>query len=104
MKRLADDAGSSSDEEKRPKKFAKTFPMKATDLLAAPVVAKPAKKMNPLVKPKTTTTKPVLSASTSSETTPSTSSAPVPAVKPSLGGLSLLGSYSDSSSQSDSDN
>ncbi|XP_046650323.1 splicing factor YJU2-like isoform X2 [Daphnia pulicaria] len=116
VKRLADDGGSSSDEDKRPKKLAKILlPIKATDLLAAPLnnPATKNKKLNPLVKLKTALIKPNNSASSSSTiaqstTAPSTSStapsAPAPVVKPSLGGLGLLGSYSDSSSHSDSDN
>lgn len=116
VKRLADDGGSSSDEDKRPKKLAKILlPIKATDLLAAPLnnPATKNKKLNPLVKLKTALIKPNNSASSSSTiaqstTAPSTSStapsAPAPIVKPSLGGLGLLGSYSDSSSHSDSDN
>lgn len=114
VKRLADDGGSSSDEDKRPKKLAKTLlPIKATDLLAAPLnnTTTKNKKLNPLVKIKTALIKPNNSASSTSAiapTAPSTSStAPstlAPVVKPSLGGLGLLGSYSDSSSHSDSDN
>nr|SVE74511.1 EOG090X0G3U [Daphnia barbata] len=109
---LADDGGSSSDEDKRPKKQAKTVAIKATDLLAAPLstAATKNKKLNPLVKLKTSLVKPSSSASTSNAVTPpgsscSTSASPdAPTSKPSLGGLSLLGSYSDSSSHSDSDN
>jgi hypothetical protein len=114
VKRLADDGGSSSDEDKRPKKLAKTLlPIKATDLLAAPLnnTTTKNKKLNPLVKIKTALIKPNNSASSTSAiapTAPSTSSTapstPAPVVKPSLGGLGLLGSYSDSSSHSDSDN
>nr|SVE79821.1 EOG090X0G3U [Daphnia magna] len=113
VKRLVDDGGSSSDEDKRPKKQAKMLTIKATDLLAAPLNNAPKnKKLNPLVKIKTALIKPnSAAASTSSSTTTSTAptsstapSAPAPIVKPSLGGLSLLGSYSDSSSHSDSDN
>lgn len=107
VKRLADDGGSSSDEDKRPPKLAKILPIKATDLLAAPTNPKPPKKLNSLVRLKTANAS-TPSASTSTNPPPptalSTSSAPVPTVKTSLGGLSLLGSYSDSSSQSDSDN
>ncbi|KAI9554089.1 hypothetical protein GHT06_019361 [Daphnia sinensis] len=114
VKRLVDDGGSSSDEDKRPKKQAKMLTVKATDLLAAPLNnASKNKKPNPLVKIKTALIKPNAdAASTSSSTPPSTApststtapSAPAPIVKSSLGGLSLLGSYSDSSSHSDSDN
>nr|SVE89589.1 EOG090X0G3U [Daphnia sinensis]SVE91470.1 EOG090X0G3U [Daphnia sinensis] len=114
VKRLVDDGGSSSDEDKRPKKQAKMLTVKATDLLAAPLNnASKNKKPNPLVKIKTALIKPNAdAASTSSSTPPSTApststtapSAPAPIVKSTLGGLSLLGSYSDSSSHSDSDN
>nr|SVE86456.1 EOG090X0G3U [Daphnia similis]SVE87083.1 EOG090X0G3U [Daphnia similis]SVE87707.1 EOG090X0G3U [Daphnia similis]SVE88338.1 EOG090X0G3U [Daphnia similis] len=115
VKRLVDDGGSSSDEDKRPKKQAKMLTVKATDLLAAPLNnASKNKKPNPLVKIKTALIKPnsdaasTSSSSTTPSTAPSTSttapSAPAPIVKSSLGGLSLLGSYSDSSSHSDSDN
>nr|SVE74879.1 EOG090X0G3U [Daphnia carinata] len=113
VKRLVDDGGS-SDEDKRPKKQAKMLTIKATDLLAAPSNNAPKnKKPNPLVKIKTALIKPnSAAASTSSSTIPSTAPststtappAPAPIVKSSLGGLSLLGSYSDSSSHSDSDN
>lgn len=121
VKRLADDGGSSSDEDKRPKKFAKTLTtgIKATDLLAAPLINPNKKKLNPLVKLKTaikpgagstnTITPAAPSTASTSSIAPSTSSASsttasTPVVKKTLGGLSLLGSYSDSSSQSDSDN
>nr|SVE77934.1 EOG090X0G3U [Daphnia lumholtzi]SVE78564.1 EOG090X0G3U [Daphnia lumholtzi] len=112
--RLVDDGGSSSDEDKRPKKQAKMLTVKATDLLAAPLNnASKNKKPNPLVKIKTALIKSNAGAASASSSTPpstdpSTSttapSAPAPIVKSSLGGLSLLGSYSDSSSHSDSDN
>nr|SVE76089.1 EOG090X0G3U [Daphnia hispanica] len=79
VKRLVDNGGSST-----------------TDLLAGTLNnAAKNKKLNPLVKLKTALIKP---------NSASTSAAPVPIVKSSLGGLSLLGSYSDSSSHSDSDN
>ena len=84
VKRLADDSGSSSDEDKRPAKLLKTAPTKATDILAGPSTFQQPlrKKINYLVKPK------------------STPPPPPTVTKPaaSLGGLSLLGSYSDSSS------
>jgi hypothetical protein len=112
VKRLVDDGGSSSDEDKRPKKLAKTLPIKATDLLAGPLnnaQASKNKKLNPLVKIKTALIKPNSASSPSTSTTPPStsaniSSAPAQTVKSSLGGLGLLGSYSDSSSHSDSDN
>nr|SVE73888.1 EOG090X0G3U [Daphnia atkinsoni] len=111
VKRLVDDGGSSDDEDKRPKKQAKTMTVKATDLLAGPLHnAAKNKKLNPLVKLKTALIKPnsgTTSTGTTTATAPSTSStapsAPAPIVK-SSGGLSLLGAYSDSSSNSDTDN
>ena len=110
VKRLADDSGSSSDDDKRPNKMLKILPTnaKATDILAGPSSSintnggdgnsQPLrKKMNLLVKPKT-----AISKATPATSVPQQSTTAV--VKPVLGGLSLLGSYSDSSNQSDSDN
>lgn len=122
IKRLADD---DSDEERRQKK-AKTVigaTAKATDLLAAPQTGTNnvvKKKLNNLVRPKKANESSTPSSSSQSSVTatpPATSSASVPVVslkpttatqtpqpeiKKTIGGLSLLGSYSDSESGSDS--
>ena len=103
VKRLADDSGSSSDDDKRPNKMLKVLSTnaKATDILAGPSSSTDGsgqplrKKINLLIKPKSAVSK------AAPVTVPQSLTA---AVKPALGGLSLLGSYSDSSSQSDSDN
>lgn len=108
VKRLADDSGSSSDDDKRPNKMLKILPInaKATDILAGPSSSNNAnggdsssqplrKKINLLVKPKSAVNKAAPSTAPQQSTTA--------VVKPVMGGLSLLGSYSDSSSQSDSD-
>nr|CAG4649769.1 EOG090X0G3U [Scapholeberis mucronata]SVE93949.1 EOG090X0G3U [Scapholeberis mucronata] len=112
VKRLVDN-DDSSDEDKRPKKLPKVLPAKATDLLVPSSNVKP-KKPNPLVRLKSdkqtpTSVGPSTISSTQSAAIPTSSAPPAqstsnPIVKKSLGGLSLLGSYSDSSSQSDSDN
>jgi len=80
---LADD----DEETARPTKIPKiVMPVKATDLLAGPSATR-KNKMMPLVRPKSSNNPPAVVA-------PKDSVAPP---KPALGGLSLLGSYSDSS-------
>lgn len=120
VKRLADDDSSSSDGETRPKKIFKAPTAKPTDLLAGPSSSAGSsnslrKKIAPLVRPKSSNNSaagssaaakppPASTVTTNTVDIPTTNTATnaAPAAKPALGGLSLLGSYSDSS-PSDSD-
>nr|CAG4635133.1 EOG090X0G3U [Alona affinis] len=101
VKRLADDDNSSDEDGVRP----------TTDLLAGPSASGSGssttssnnplvrKKMAPLVRPKTAPPNPPAKAATTSDvTTASSTTTTEPVAKAALGGLSLLGSYSDSDS------